>query len=175
MDAPIASAAVTAFWSGSARELIATPTQRVVAELARHQVRHFRTNEAAQSPAWEESVAALQAALAALGPWAAEWHVLFEYPMLRLGMRIDAMVLTDRAILVLEFKRARRIFRRSVRSRITRSTCAIFMMAAGCILLFRYWSVRARTWRTTKCRCSGMRYRPCCSAGRRIWRHCWPT
>jgi hypothetical protein len=106
MDAPTGSAAVTAFWSGTALELVATPTQRVVAELARHQVRHFRTTEAEQSPAWEDSVAALQAALAALGPVATRWHVLFEYPMLRLGMRIDAVVLTDRAILVLEFKRA---------------------------------------------------------------------
>lgn len=101
--APIA---VTAFWSGSARELIATPRQQVVAELARYQVRHFRTTEAEQSPAWDDSVAALQSALAALGSMAAAWHVLFEYPMLRLGMRIDAVLLTDRAILVLEFKRA---------------------------------------------------------------------
>jgi hypothetical protein len=106
MDATIGPAAVTAFWSGTVLELLATPTRRVVAELARHQVRHFRTTEAERSPAWEESVAALQGALAALGAVAAGWHVLFEYPMLRLGMRIDAVLLTDRAILVLEFKRA---------------------------------------------------------------------
>ena len=31
--------------------------------------------------------------------------VLLEYPMLRLGRRIDAVILTDRAIVVLEFKR----------------------------------------------------------------------
>jgi hypothetical protein len=106
MDAPIGSATVTAFWSGTALELLATPARRVVAELARHQVRHFRTTETEPSPAWEESVAALQTALASLGALAAGWHVLFEYPMLRLGMRIDAVLLTDRAILVLEFKRA---------------------------------------------------------------------
>jgi hypothetical protein len=94
-----------AFWSGTAQRLIATPVQRVVGELARHQVQHFRTTELEQSPAWEESIVALQTALATLGPVAAGWHVLFEYPMLRLGMRIDAVLLTDRAILVLEFKR----------------------------------------------------------------------
>jgi hypothetical protein len=106
MDAPIASVAVSAFWSGSAQELLATPAQRVVAELARHQVRHFYTNKAEQSPAWEDSVLALQGALRALGELVAGWHVLFEYPMLRLGMRIDAVLLTDRAILVLQFKRS---------------------------------------------------------------------
>ena len=51
-------------------------------------------------PAWRESLAALRTAVAGM-----DAQVLLEYPILRLGRRIDALVLTDRAIFVLEFKR----------------------------------------------------------------------
>jgi hypothetical protein len=91
-----------AFWSSPARQFRATPVQAVLGELARNQVHHFRTTQAEQSPAWAQSVESLQAALADQDD---AW-VLLEYPMLRLGKRIDAVVLTDRAILVIEFKRA---------------------------------------------------------------------
>ncbi len=94
-----------AYWSGSARALIETPLHLIVDALAGQQLRHFRSSEREQAPAWEESIAVLRTALVALGPAASDWHVLLEYPMLRLAMRIDAVVLTDRAILVLEFKR----------------------------------------------------------------------
>jgi hypothetical protein len=88
-----------AFWSSTARDFVAAPVERIMGELARRQVQHFRTTDAEQSPAWRDSIVALQAAVPA-DAW-----VLLEYPMLRLGRRIDAVVLTDRAIVVLEFKR----------------------------------------------------------------------
>jgi hypothetical protein len=93
------SAPCPAFWSSSARDFVAAPVDRIMGVLARSQLQHFRTTDAEQSPAWRDSIVALQAALPA-DAW-----VLLEYPMLRLGRRIDALVLTDRAILVLEFKR----------------------------------------------------------------------
>jgi hypothetical protein len=96
---------MAAFWSGAVADFLAAAPEAIVAELARHQVWHFRTTEAEQSPAWAESIAALRAAFGALDERALRWWVLLEYPMLRLSMRIDAVVLTDRAILVLEFKR----------------------------------------------------------------------
>jgi hypothetical protein len=83
--------------------LLATPTEDVVGVLAVAQIRHFRMNEVAQLRAWEASLAMLRTAFSAL-PEAAGWHVALEYPMLRLGRRPDAILLTDRAILVLEFK-----------------------------------------------------------------------
>ena len=96
---------MSAFWSSEACDFISAPVDAVLGELARRQVHHFRTTDAEQSPAWRDSVLALQQALAAISG-AGAWWVLLEYPMLRLGRRIDAVVLTDRAILVLEFKRA---------------------------------------------------------------------
>jgi len=71
--------------------------------LAEAQIRHFRTNEVQQLRAWEGSIALLRGALT--GPQEqAAWWLLLEYPLLRLGRRADAVVLTPRAILVLEFK-----------------------------------------------------------------------
>jgi hypothetical protein len=90
-----------AFWSSLAQDFIVAPLARVLGQLAQLQVHHFRTTETEQSPAWRDSIVALKAALVGLP----EAWVLLEYPMLRLGRRIDAVVLTDRAILVLEFKR----------------------------------------------------------------------
>ena len=91
-----------AFWSSSASDFVAAPVDTIMGELARRQVQHFRTTDAEQSPAWRDSVLALQAAL---GRAPGDWWMLLEYPMLRLGRRIDAVILTDRAIVVLEFKR----------------------------------------------------------------------
>ena len=51
--------------------------------------------------AWRAQTALLRTALA---DCPGSWRVLLEYPLLRLGRRIDAVILTDRAILVVEFK-----------------------------------------------------------------------
>jgi hypothetical protein len=95
-----------AFWSAPVPDFLAADPQSIVDTLARHQILHFRSSEAEQIAAWHNSITTLQATLLALGTQASGWSILLEYPMLRLGMRIDAVLLTDRAILVLEFKRA---------------------------------------------------------------------
>jgi hypothetical protein len=94
-----------AFWAGSAAAFLAAPLAELLGELSRHQVWRSRTTEAAQMPAWRDSVVTLK--LAVSGMVAAGWapFVLLEFGLLRLGKRIDAVLLTDRAILVLEFKR----------------------------------------------------------------------
>jgi hypothetical protein len=94
-----------AFWSGSAARFLAADDEDILGALARQQVWHFRSTEAAQMPAWRDSIGVLKAALLALAQAGFAARVLLEYPILRLGKRIDAVVLTDRAILVLEFKR----------------------------------------------------------------------
>jgi hypothetical protein len=96
---------MTAFWSGGVAAFLAAPAARIEADIARQQIRHFLPTQGEQSNAWLQSILALQQALTALGEGAADWWVQLEYPMLRLGMRADGIVLTDRAILVLEFKR----------------------------------------------------------------------
>jgi hypothetical protein len=90
-----------AFWSGSLACLARTPAGQITGALAEAQIRHHRTNDIQQLRAWEETIALLRRIG---GAEAESWHVLLEYPMLRLGKRADAILLTPRAILVLEFK-----------------------------------------------------------------------
>jgi hypothetical protein len=94
---------LNSFWSGTVSEFLWTPTAEITGALAVAQIRHFRLNEAQQLRAWETTIAMLRSALGALVE-AAEWRVLLEYPMLRLGKRPDVILLTGSAILVLEIK-----------------------------------------------------------------------
>lgn len=88
-----------AFWTGTGREFRACGAAQVVERLTHEQVRHYPANTGEMFAAWRDSVPVLQASVQDA------WFVLLEFPMLRLGRRIDAVVLTDRAIFVLEFKR----------------------------------------------------------------------
>ncbi len=73
----------------------------VAARLAYAQAARHGELQLTQRHAWEAQARILHAALATAP---AEWRVLFEYDLLRLEKRIDVVLLTDRAILVLEFK-----------------------------------------------------------------------
>ena len=97
------------FWSGSVADFLATPPGEVIGVLAAAQIRHFRTSDVLQLRAWEASIAVLRHALMAQMSLEDCW-LLLEYPMLRLGKRADAILLTPKAILVLEFKRGARHF-----------------------------------------------------------------
>jgi hypothetical protein len=92
-----------AFWSGSAADFLQTPRAAIVAALAEAQVRHFRRNEIQQLRAWEISLELLRESLATIAG-SGGWSVLLEYPLLRLGRRADAILLTPAAVIVLEFK-----------------------------------------------------------------------
>ena len=81
--------------------------RQVAERLAYAQASRHATLELAQRNAWEAEAAILGTALADAPP---EWRLLLEYDLLRLEKRIDAVLLTDRAILVLEFKHGARAF-----------------------------------------------------------------
>ena len=99
----VAGVLVVSFWSGRVAEFLASSVSDVIGRLAVAQIRHFRLNETQQLRAWEATIRLLRSALSAL-PEAAGWWVLLEYPMLRLGKRPDVILLSDRAIFVLEIK-----------------------------------------------------------------------
>ncbi|MGC9270972.1 DUF2075 domain-containing protein [Acidiphilium sp.] len=91
---------VTAWWSGSAAALCAADPVTIVNHLARRLVETHMVNHETQIRAWRDQVTMLSVAMRDCP----DWFVLLEYPLLRLGRRIDAVVLSDRAIFVLEFK-----------------------------------------------------------------------
>ena len=76
----------------------------VAGRLAAQQVARGYTGTADQQTAWDAQLATLQAALR-ISP-SASWTLALEFDLLRLEKRIDAVLLTDRAIIALEFKTA---------------------------------------------------------------------
>ena len=90
-----------AWWSAPLPDFLAHSPEAIVGVLSTRLVETHPLNRATQLQAWREQIAILRAALRGLPE---NWRLLFEYPLLRLGRRIDAVLLTDRAVLVLEFK-----------------------------------------------------------------------
>ncbi len=84
-------------------DFLAADPAALVRHLAYQDAQRFRQSEAQQLRAWNASLALLHHALAG---WedARDWRLVLEFPLRRLGRRMDAVLATPRAILVLEFK-----------------------------------------------------------------------
>ncbi len=91
-----------AWFACSGAELIARSVADTVGRLASAQQARGYAGSPEQEHAWQRQVAALRDAVRIAGGEA--WTVALEYDLLRLEKRVDAVVLTDRAILALEFK-----------------------------------------------------------------------
>ncbi|WP_137181815.1 DNA/RNA helicase domain-containing protein [Roseomonas sp. AR75] len=91
-----------AWFACTGAELLTRDPRDTVGRLASAQQGRGYPGAADQEFAWQRQVAALRNAIAeARGE---HWTVVLEYDLLRLEKRIDAVVLTDRAILAIEFK-----------------------------------------------------------------------
>ncbi len=91
-----------AWFACTGAELLARDAADIVGRLASAQQARGFSGSTDQQAAWEDQVAVLRTALAAHD--SAGWTIALEYDLLRLERRIDAVLLTDRAILCLEFK-----------------------------------------------------------------------
>jgi hypothetical protein len=89
-----------AWFSCTGAELLSRDVADTVGRLASAQAARGLSATAGQEMAWHTQVEALRRAVRP------EWTVALEYDLVRLEKRIDAVLLTDRAILVLEFKTA---------------------------------------------------------------------
>ncbi len=94
---------MSAGWSGRAVDFLAADKPGILATLSLHQATSFRINETRQLRAWSDTLVLLQNALAGVAE-AQSWRVVLEFPMRRLGRRIDALLITPRGVLVLEIK-----------------------------------------------------------------------
>ena len=90
-----------AWWSGTRLELAEADPDQIIGTLARHLVQAHSLNHATQLIAWRRQITLLQDGVRDLP---GEWRVLLEYPLLRLGRRIDCVLVGESCILVLEFK-----------------------------------------------------------------------
>lgn len=91
-----------AWFACSGAELLARNPADTVGRLASAQQGRGFSGSAEQEGAWQHQIATLSAALAQHD--SARWTVALEFDLMRLEKRIDAVLLTDRAILCLEFK-----------------------------------------------------------------------
>jgi hypothetical protein len=100
-----------AWWSASIGTFRTQTDAGIVERLNLRLVESHFTARADQLSAWRSTLPILRAAVAGLP---GHWRLLFEYPLLRLGRRLDVVLVSDRAIFVLEFKIKQ--FDRSARS-----------------------------------------------------------
>ena len=90
-----------AWWSANLADFLAREPEQIVGGLATRLVEAHSINRDTQIRAWRAQIELLRGALTGSPP---SWHLLLEYPLLRLGRRIDAVLLTGHAVLVLGFK-----------------------------------------------------------------------
>jgi hypothetical protein len=94
--------------------LSANPAEVIGTLQTRYAHDGFSSQYTQQTKAWERFLPLLQAELAPLvadHPEAAGWGILLEYPLYRLRKRIDAVILADDKIIVLEAKVGETTFR----------------------------------------------------------------
>lgn len=92
-----------AWWSGSVITFLHTPPDQLCAALSHKVVQNRFQGEPQQARAWESQIDLLRDILPTI-PNAQDWQVLFEFPIPRLGGRIDTVLVSPGAIYVLEFK-----------------------------------------------------------------------
>jgi hypothetical protein len=90
-----------AWWTGTFEAFLDTDPETIAEKLALKLIETHPLNRATQLQAWRAQIEILSASLP---NFPAQWRLAFEYPLLRLGRRLDAILIADRAILVLEFK-----------------------------------------------------------------------
>jgi hypothetical protein len=94
-------AAHAAWWSGTLLEFRHQSDEEIVERLNLRLVEGHYTARADQLRAWRDMVKALREATVR---FADHWRLLLEYPLLRLGRRLDAVLVTPGVIVTMEFK-----------------------------------------------------------------------
>jgi hypothetical protein len=103
--------------SHTVADFLAADPSALVAQLNVEDTQRFRGSEPQQLRAWAETLRSLHSVLADW-PEAAAWRLLLEYDIQRLGRRIDAVLVTPRAVLVLEFKTGASLFTNQDRAQV---------------------------------------------------------
>lgn len=93
-----------AYYANTVRGFLSDPLEKVVGALMLRSVHDVNPQ---QSRAWGEEARLLAESLRSISddlPAAKDWGILLEYPLLRLGRRLDAVLLVGEAVCVIEFK-----------------------------------------------------------------------
>ena len=93
-----------AFYAASVAEFLADTDHAILGRLSARHVSQFASAERDQIHAWVREIEILRRAFLAIGVGCETWSVLLEVPLLRLGKRLDAVVLASGRVMVVEFK-----------------------------------------------------------------------
>ncbi len=93
-----------AFYSASVAEFLLADANAIIGQLSSRQVAFHQSAEAEQIRAWEREVEILRMTLATGDQAFATWRLLIEMPLLRLGKRLDALLVSTDVVVVIEFK-----------------------------------------------------------------------
>jgi hypothetical protein len=99
-----ALAAKGSFYRALVGEFSAADPSTIISQLSSRHVAYYASAEREQVRAWEAEIALLKASLVDLGAFAHAWWLLLEWPLLRLGKRLDAVILAPGVVALIEFK-----------------------------------------------------------------------
>ena len=89
---------------------MAAEEQSILGRLSHQHVRLHSSAEAEQVRAWAREIELLKSTFRQMGPLCQNWSVLLEVSLLRLGKRMDAVVLCPGVVSIIEFKIGARRF-----------------------------------------------------------------
>jgi hypothetical protein len=97
----------SSFYASRFNTFLTADANSIVGQLSSRHVGFHASAEADQIRAWECEIVLLRAAIVEMGQTCHDWWLLIEVPLLRLGKRMDAVVLAPGVIAVIEFKTGR--------------------------------------------------------------------
>jgi hypothetical protein len=92
------------FYAAPVSEFRITDDDAIIGRLSSRHLAFHAAAEAEQLRAWAREIEILKETFAKLGSLCDDWQLLLEIPLLRLGKRIDAVVLAPGVVGVIEFK-----------------------------------------------------------------------
>ena len=92
------------FFSASTAQFLAADAKAIIGQLSSKHVSFHAAADAEQIRAWEREIELLRAAFGEIGGAADDWFLLLEVPLLRLGKRLDAVLLAPGILALIEFK-----------------------------------------------------------------------
>ena len=99
-----ASGSSRSFHSASVTGFLGADAKAIVGQLSSRHVAFHAAAEAEQIRAWEREIELLRDAFGEVDVAANDWSILLEVPLLRLGKRLDAVLLAPGVVAIIEFK-----------------------------------------------------------------------
>lgn len=92
------------YYASNVSDFLLVPSDQILGKLSTRIGMEFSGDESLQIRSWKTQIEILKATFATFGDRASGWGILIELPLLRLGRRIDTVLLINDHIACIEFK-----------------------------------------------------------------------